>query len=159
MPEPCPTPPRFQSGYGLPGNVTGASKLPWSWADERLSAARNYWIATTRPGGRPDVAPVWGIWLDGAFYFSTDGGSRKGRNLVANGAAVLHLESGDEVVIVHGQITRLVDETVIDRVSQVYQRKYDISMKVPGVEPFILELRPSLAFTWLDSDCPNTATR
>ncbi|MEI6136703.1 MAG: pyridoxamine 5'-phosphate oxidase family protein [Chloroflexota bacterium] len=30
----------------------------------RLRTAMNYWIATTRPDGRPHAAPVWGVWLD-----------------------------------------------------------------------------------------------
>src|SRR6266511_4118734 len=46
-------------------------RLPWRWATTRLTAARSYWIATTRPDGRPHTRPVWGVWLDGRFYFST----------------------------------------------------------------------------------------
>lgn len=53
--------------------------LPWSWAECRLLEARNYWIATTRPDGRPHTRPVWGVWEDGAFYFST--GSLAAENL------------------------------------------------------------------------------
>jgi hypothetical protein len=38
-------------GYGLVGETEGEGLLPWSWAADRLTAARNYFIATTRPDG------------------------------------------------------------------------------------------------------------
>ena len=47
----------------------------------RLRAAMSYWIATTRPDGRPHAAPVWGVWLDDALWFGTMG--QKVRNLDA----------------------------------------------------------------------------
>ena len=69
-------------GYGISDSAEGI--LPWSWAAERLSQAHNYFVATARPDGRPHVMPVWGLWLDDAFYFSTGASSRKARNLAAN---------------------------------------------------------------------------
>jgi hypothetical protein len=44
--------------------------------------------------------PVWGLWLDQRFFFG--GGGVKARNLAANPAVVVHLASGEEVVIVEG---------------------------------------------------------
>src|SRR5205085_5766053 len=75
-------------------------RLPWKWAAERLTRARNYWIATTRPDGQPHSRPVWGIWLDDTFYFSTD--SLAVQSMAANSAITVHLESGGEVVIIEG---------------------------------------------------------
>jgi hypothetical protein len=49
------------------GGLVGSGKLSWMWAMERLSRARTYWIATTRPSGQPHSRPVWGVWLDAAF--------------------------------------------------------------------------------------------
>jgi nitroimidazol reductase NimA-like FMN-containing flavoprotein (pyridoxamine 5'-phosphate oxidase superfamily) len=69
-------------GYGVP---EGAGSLkPWSWARERLEASRNYWLATVRPDSRPHLIPIWGVWLDGQFYFSTGAESRKAKNLRTN---------------------------------------------------------------------------
>ncbi|UQT57067.1 pyridoxamine 5'-phosphate oxidase family protein [Streptomyces durmitorensis] len=42
--------------------------LPWAWAAQRLTAARTYWIATTRPDGRPHTRPVWGVWLEDGLW-------------------------------------------------------------------------------------------
>ncbi len=53
----------------------------WSHAEKRLERARNYWIATARPDGRPHVAPLWGVWVEGGLYFGTGRSSVKGRNL------------------------------------------------------------------------------
>jgi len=49
-------------GYGTIGPEEGTGLLPWSWAVERLSRSRNYWLATIRPEGGPHVMPVWAVW-------------------------------------------------------------------------------------------------
>ncbi len=82
-------------------------RLPWTWATERLTQARNYWIATTRPDGQPHSRPVWGVWLDDIFYFST--GSLAEQNLATNPAITVHLESGSEVVIIEGTAEPISD--------------------------------------------------
>src|SRR5947209_13398744 len=82
------------------GSNMGSGELPWTWATERLNRARNYWIATTRSKGKPHSRPVWGIWLDNTFYFST--GSLAALNLSIHSAITVHLESGSEVVIIEG---------------------------------------------------------
>ena len=66
-------------GYGILPSAEGL--LPWAWAQERLRASANYWLATTWPDGRPHVMPVWGVWLDGALWWSSGLRSRKARNL------------------------------------------------------------------------------
>src|SRR5579864_8114798 len=76
--------------------------LPFTHAEQRLATARNYWICTARPDGRPHSIPVWGFWMDGALYFGTARSSRKARNLAHNPALSVHLESGDDVVILEG---------------------------------------------------------
>ena len=39
------------------------------------------WLATINPDGSPHVTGIGGLWADGAFWFETDRGTRKGRNL------------------------------------------------------------------------------
>ena len=62
------------SAYGVPADPTGL--LPWTWALEHLHASHNFWLATTRPDGRPHLMPLWGLWDDDALYVSTAGSSR-----------------------------------------------------------------------------------
>jgi nitroimidazol reductase NimA-like FMN-containing flavoprotein (pyridoxamine 5'-phosphate oxidase superfamily) len=88
--------PQMPKGYGIPPAKRAADYVTWSWAEERLEKARNYWVATTRPDGRPHLMPVWGVWVEGALYFGTDRGSRKARNLASNRAIAVHAESADD---------------------------------------------------------------
>jgi hypothetical protein len=59
--------------YGIMPADAGGGLLPWSWAVQRLDRAHNYWVATSKPAGSPHLAAVWGVWVDGAFHFSTAG--------------------------------------------------------------------------------------
>ena len=88
-------------GYGVPDTEEGV--LDWSWAEERLEQALNYWFATTRPDGRPHAMPAWAVWLDGTVYFEGSPLTRRARNIAENPAVVVHLESGDDVVILEGE--------------------------------------------------------
>lgn len=156
--------PAMADGYGLLPANEGKGLLPWAWATERLEQSRNYWIASTRPDGRPHVIPVWGIWLDDALYFGTDPASVKGRNLQANPAIAVHLESGDEVVILEGQAEIVSDRPLLAQVYQRYGAKYDIKLgpespDSPEEYPYTLRLRPQRALAWLETDFPGTATR
>jgi nitroimidazol reductase NimA-like FMN-containing flavoprotein (pyridoxamine 5'-phosphate oxidase superfamily) len=86
---------KFPRGYQIA--ASDAPLLPWSHVAERLERAHNYWLATTRPDGRPHVTPVWGAWVDDAFYFDGIWTARWARNLATNPAATVHLESGTDV--------------------------------------------------------------
>ena len=92
-------------GYGIPESDEGL--LPWSAVVERLQTALNYWIATVDPKGRPHATPVWGVWLEGVLYFDGSPQTRRGRNLATNPAVVVHLESGDQVIILQGEAYEL----------------------------------------------------
>ena len=147
--EPRRSKPDFPAGYGL----TGEDLLPWSWAVDRLAASRNYWIVTTRPDGRPHAMPVWGLWWDDAVVFGTSPESVKARNITRDPRVVVHLESGDEVVILEGRMdTAAADDAFAD----AYKEKYGHRPQ-PG--PGYHRLRPERAFAWLESDYPKTATR
>lgn len=144
-------------GYGIAGTTDGL--LPWSWAADRLATARNYWLCTTGPTHRPHAMPVWGLWLDGAFAFSTDPASRKGRNLAANPAAVVHLESGDDVVVLEGRVEVVRDEEVLRRFCDQYDEKYAFRPDPSDAQYGIYLLRVAVALGWRETDFPASATR
>ena len=131
-------------GYGVPDTEEGM--LPWSWAAERLEQARNYWVSTTRPDGRPHAMPVWGIWLEDAFFFGSGRESAKSRNLAANPAIVVHLESGDETVI-------------LERVDEVYGPKYDFTPDSSGESDPWFVVRPKRVYAWTERGYPGSATQ
>lgn len=86
--------------YPFPKSEEGF--IPWPTVHERLQTSRIYWLATMRPDGRPHVAPLWGGWLDNALYFEGSPTTRWARNLAANPAVSINLESGIDVVITEG---------------------------------------------------------
>jgi len=150
--------PRMPADYGLAA-ADPANFLPWSWADLRLTLARNYWLGTTRPDGRPHVSPVWGVWLENALYFGTDPNSVKGKNLAANPAVAVHLESGDEVVILEGVVELLPDTAQLPPLDDAYAAKYNLKLSEAGANAAIWVVRPQVALAWLEHDFLNTATR
>jgi nitroimidazol reductase NimA-like FMN-containing flavoprotein (pyridoxamine 5'-phosphate oxidase superfamily) len=151
-----PKPSRMTShGYGFEQAKTAPGKrFPWRRASKLLETARNYWIGTTGPQGRPHSAPVWGIWLDNLLYFSTGEESRKGRNLARNPRVTAHPELDNEAVIIEGTAERITDRSKLRRVWNVYNAKYD--WDVEGY-PFYV-LRPRVAYSFKE-DLPETATR
>lgn len=145
-------------GIGRGGSAAG-ELLPWSRVEEWLEAARNYWVCTTRPDGRPHAKPVWGLWLDGRVMFSTDPNSVTGRNLAAGSPLSVHLESGDEVAILDGETERVEDADLLARFAGAYEAKYDIRVDVENRSTPVLALRPKVVLSWEESNYPETATR
>lgn len=159
MSQPRPTAPQIPLAYGVPTDASGAEQLPWSWAVDQLTRARNYWICSTRRDGRPHAVPVWGVWLDDAVWFSTDPNSAKGRNIARDPRIVIHLESGDDTVVLEGEVERLGDRTGLEGFVDAYEEKYGHRIEL-GTESFgIYVLRPKVAQTWTEQDYPRTAVR
>lgn len=153
-PVPKATPVPLAAGYSPPGTQT--KLLPWTFAETRLRRAHNYWVCSTRGDASPHAAPVWGLWLDAAFYFSTDPSSRKARNLSANAAAAIHLESGDEVVIVEGFATPVELSKAIDA---AYFRKYKLHLFGFPAPMVLLRVEPAFVMAWREKQFPASATR
>ncbi len=150
------------AGYFMDAE-SGAGLLPWSHVVERMSGARNYWVATTRPDGRPHCMPVWGVWLDDAFWFSTSPISRKARNLGVNPNVVIHLESGADLVVVEGVSEEVREPASLERFVAAYNPKYDWDFKREQLEGGgLFRVRPRVAFSWLGDQgeaFSGTATR
>jgi general stress protein 26 len=142
------------AGYTPKGAKT--KFLPWSFAEERLAKSHNYWICSTRPDGRPHSIPVWGVWVAGAFHFSTDPDSQKARNLKANPAISVHVESGNEPVILEGQ----VEASKLDKnLDAAYHAKYKMHLRdMPGPMA-IFRLRPNTVLAWREKDFSISATK
>lgn len=111
------------SSYNFP--TSQDALLPWSHALERLESARSYWLATTRPNGRPHVTPLWGAWVDGALYLDGLPTTQWARNLAKNPFASVHLESGEDVVILEGIVDDLKTSAELGaRIIQAWDSKY-----------------------------------
>ena len=130
--------------------------LSWTWAVDRFSKAHNYYLSTTRSDGRPHVMPVWGVWLDRAFYFSTGRRSRKSRNLSSNPNCTVCPENASEAVILEGTAREIREKSLLTRFAAVYKRKYDWDMS-DSKEP-VYEVRPRVIFG-ITEDAESNPTR
>ncbi len=157
--EPKATRPHMPAGYGVVGPDKGDGLLSWTDATESLAKAHNYWVVTTWPDARPHATPVWGVWVDGAFYFGTDRGARKARNLSNNPEMVVHLESGDDVVIIEGRAEEISDRSLFARMNDAYFAKYHMRQTDAPGDAVIYRLRPRVAFAWHEQSFNRDATR
>jgi hypothetical protein len=149
--------PHMPAGYGIAD--PGGGELPWSWAEEKLVAARNYWVCSTRADGRPHAMPVWGLWLGDAVLFSTDPESVKARNLAARPDVVVHLESGDDVVVVEGRVERLAGTDLPPEFADAYEVKYAIRVDTSDPAFGFYRVAPARVLAWREQDFPTSATR
>ncbi len=106
--------------------------------DERLATAKNVWIATVKPDGRPHLVPVWFVVSDGRWYFVTDPKSVKARNLQSNANVALALEDGSSPHIVEGQ-AKAVEPSA--EVIGAFKQKYDWDITTDGQYTQVYEVR------------------
>jgi nitroimidazol reductase NimA-like FMN-containing flavoprotein (pyridoxamine 5'-phosphate oxidase superfamily) len=152
----------FAPGYGIVGAEDGEGLLSWAWVARKMNNCRTFWLATIHEGlhsgeARPHVMPVWGVWLDDAFFFSTGRKSRKGQNIAANPACTITNDDGQEAVIVEGLATQADNAAELERVAIAYKKKYKMDPRSMG-EP-IFRVQPSRVFGFVEKTFPQSATR
>ncbi len=152
----------FAPGYGIVGADEGKGLLPWAWVARKMNSCRTFWLATIHAGlhtglGRPHVMPVWGVWLDDAFFFSTGRKSRKGQNLAANPACTITNDDGEEAVVVEGWAAPVEDAAELERIAAAYKKKYKIDPR--SMEEPIFRVQPSRVFGFVEKTFPQSATR
>jgi nitroimidazol reductase NimA-like FMN-containing flavoprotein (pyridoxamine 5'-phosphate oxidase superfamily) len=148
----------FAPGDGIVGAKNGKGLLPWAWVARKMNGCHTFWLATVRDAPpRPHVMPVWGVWLEDAFFFSTGRKSRKGQNLAANPSCTVTNDNGEEAVIVEGVAREVEDAALLERVAAEYQKKYKMDPRGMG-EP-IFHVRPSRVFGFVEKTFPQSATR
>ena len=146
-------------GYGVP--KTNKGTLPWSWARERLDRAMIYWLATSGADNAPHLIPIWGAWVSDRWY--VEGGStRWKRNLGENPQLAIHVEFGEEVVIVEGRAREVssLDEAKAGDVLAGYAKYKAIGYEAEASNwtgGGLCELEPVKAFAW--SSFPKDMTR
>src|ERR1700674_2847053 len=148
----------FAPNYGIVGAEDGKGLLSWAWVARKMNNCRTFWLATIHAGrARPHVMPVWGVWLDDAFFFSTGRKSRKGQNLAANPACTITNDDGQEAVIVEGLAIQAEDAAEQERVAVAYKKKYKMDPRSMG-DPF-LRAQLSRVFVFVENPLPHSATR
>ncbi|HKP54262.1 MAG TPA: pyridoxamine 5'-phosphate oxidase family protein [Chloroflexia bacterium] len=153
-----PSRPILPAEYGVPADKD--EFVTWDWVVERLESAKNYWVGTTRPDGRPHAVPVWGIWVEDTLYFDGHPDTQWKRNLAQNPAISVHLESGDEVVILEGVVEQIphIDRERAKQIRAASMKKYSYGSTVEElVSAGSTAMRPQVVYAW--SEFPKTLTR
>ena len=114
------TRPEFPDGYA----DHPKTYLTWDWVAARLTESLHYWLCTVRPDGRPHVVPRWCVYLDGKIYYDGSPDTRHARNLEHNPQTALHLESGQEAIILEGisKTAPKPDSALGQTLAQAYQK-------------------------------------
>ena len=149
-------------GYGVAGPGSGTGLLPWSWAVERLSGSHDYWLATTGSSGQPHVMPVWGVWLDGAVWFSSGLRSRKARDLAARPACTLTTDDAQQPVVVEGTAEPVTNVEGVRAFAAAIDAKYGTDYGVEFYDPAlngVWRVAPVWAFGLVQDDFTGSPTR
>jgi F420H(2)-dependent biliverdin reductase len=106
----------------------------------RLDEAKNVWMATVRPDGRPHLVPIWFVVDNGHWYICTAPGSVKARNLNQNPRVALALEDGTHPYIVEGEAQPVAPAaSVIEKFQARY--KWDITTDTEYTQVFEVRVR------------------
>jgi len=104
--------------YGLP-------LLEWDRIASRLSKGMTQapetggpnrhtcWLATLNADGSPHVTGVGALWVDGAFWFETGEGTRKGRNLARDPRCSLSMATREFDLVVEGGAHPVTDPSTV----------------------------------------------
>jgi hypothetical protein len=93
--------------------------------------------------------PIWGVWMDNAFYFSTGRQSCKSRNLEENNNCVVCPENAAKAVILEGIAKEELDPALRKRFTEVYKEKYNWEME--GNDGPVYSVQPRTAFGFIEN--------
>lgn len=124
------------SGRRLPvkiinlGAADGLPPVDWAAVVERLESgsapapdalnSRTTWLCTVNEDGSPHVTAVGALWLDGAFWFQTGAGTRKGRNVERDRRCSIALSIQDADVVIEGDAARVTEPSALARVAKAW---------------------------------------
>jgi len=160
-------------------DIYGSPPLEWDRVIEALDtvserdyadAASRFWIATTRPDGRPHLMAVGIVWDDGKFYLSTGAGTQKGKNLAHDPRCMVSIAAPGIDIEVEGEAKIIRDETELQRIAttlfddwgpQVRDGAFWHEFSAPSAGPppwDVYEITPK-TFYAVASEEPHGATR
>ena len=106
----------------------GSPPLPWSRPHDLLVAGTtpprpmaSFFLGTTRPDGRPHVAAVGALWVEGDFYLTSGAETRKARNLAVNPACTIAVGLEGIDLVLEGEAIRVTERPTLERVAALYR--------------------------------------
>jgi general stress protein 26 len=156
-------------------DLYGLEPIPWSKALDALESTdpqtHTPFLATTRPDGRPHVAPLGAIWDTGKVYFVSGAGTRKSRNLAENAHCSIAMSLKGIDLVIEGVAERVTDDATLQRIARRYADEgwparvedaaftYDYSAPSAGPPPWnVYAVAPQAVYGVLTSE-PGGATR
>jgi nitroimidazol reductase NimA-like FMN-containing flavoprotein (pyridoxamine 5'-phosphate oxidase superfamily) len=159
-------------------DIYGDPPLEWDRVTQALDktkdlevadAASTYFIATTRPDGRPHVAAVGIVWDDGVFYLVTGPKTQKGKNLARDSRCTVSIGAPGIDIVAEGEATIIRDEDELQRIAELYSDWgpqvrdgafwHEYSAPSAGRPPWdVYEITPTTFYAVATAE-PNGATR
>ena len=122
----------------------------WRTLEARLSREPTIWLATVRADGRPHVAPLWYIWLEGQIYVATGSETQKYANLRGNQSVALALPDPLNVIIIEGT-ARATDHQTVDKLAEHFYHKYEWDFRYDEDADWrLVEITPHKILAWGD---------
>jgi PPOX class probable F420-dependent enzyme len=106
-------------------DLYGSPLVDWERIEARLDAGfsqapdtggpnrHTCWLATINADGSPHVTGVGALWVDGAFWFETGQGSRKGRNVARDPRCTLSIATQEFDLVVDGDAHLVTDPATV----------------------------------------------
>jgi hypothetical protein len=106
-------------------NIYGSPLLDWTRIEARLDEGltqapetggpnrHTCWLATINPDGSPHVTGVGALWVDGAVWFETGQGTRKGRNLARDPRCTLSIATHEFDLVLEGEALKITDPPTV----------------------------------------------
>lgn len=150
----------YMPDYGIQGATEGSGLLPWSWAVQRLSSAKHYWVCTVGADHLPHASPVWAVWLDDRVWFSCGPRSRKARNLANEPRCVVATEDAWQPVVVDGVAERVRDADANEAMRVAVVAKYESELSLDFLMAnATFAVRPTKVIGLSQDDFSGTPTR
>jgi Pyridoxamine 5'-phosphate oxidase len=145
--------------------VMSRRRPSWEVIAARLAPERSYWLCTVALDGAPHVTPVWGVVVRVVWHFYSERSTVKARNLAADPRVALHLESGEDVLIVRGRVEDLGQPSSRPEVVAAFEAKYTRPADLrylPLADPaydVVYALHPESAALWRLDDYERSQQR
>ena len=112
------------------GKADGLPPVDWAAIAAKLDAgsapapdalnSRTTWLSTVNEDGSPHVTAVGALWLDGAFWFQTGAGTRKGRNVTRDPRCSVAVSIRDADVVIEGDAVRVTEPGALARIAKAW---------------------------------------
>lgn len=112
------------------GKADGLPPVDWALVAGKLDArsapapealnARTTWLSTINEDGSPHVTAVGAVWIDGAFWFQTGAGTRKGRNVARDPRCSVAVSVSGADIVIEGDAARVTGPSELARVAKAW---------------------------------------